>query len=184
MRRKIQKRAKSPKKPEIRLDSPPRKKRGRPGIRPSLVVGRANNYALQLEQVWEELEAPLMNAQSANDVIAAFATEAEFLQRHFVPMFAETILELIREPRFPKRAAARIRFLGDSLGGAAEGLRPRRSRDICSVERNKVVHRIMRREFYVECSCGYKGPALNDGCRKCGARVTGTFAGVQWGLFP
>jgi YD repeat-containing protein len=50
------------------------------------------------------------------------------------------------------------------------------SRDICAKglaeEKAKSPHKILRKEFYVECSCGFKGPALNDACRKCGAQIS------------
>jgi hypothetical protein len=32
----------------------------------------------------------------------------------------------------------------------------------------KLKHVIVRREYYIECSCGYKGPALDGACRDCG----------------
>ena len=54
---------------------------------------------------------------------------------------------------------AQIQFLGDSLEAQGK-VTPRRSCEICASERNKVKHVIVRKEYYIECSCGYKGPAL------------------------
>jgi hypothetical protein len=52
----------------------------------------------------------------------------------------------------------------------------RTSRDICAKglaeEKAKSPNKILRREFYVECSCGFKGPALNNACRKCRAQIS------------
>jgi len=78
------------------------------------------------------------------------------------------ILKVLRDPDFPKRdREARINFLADSL--AARGaVTPRTSRDICARERAKdrarQRHRIMRREFYIECSCGCQGPTYKGRC--------------------
>jgi hypothetical protein len=47
---------------------------------------------------------------------------------------------------------------------------PRRSREICAEERAKIRHVIVRREYYIECSCGYEGPARDGACRNCGTR--------------
>jgi len=56
---------------------------------------------------------------------------------------------------------------------------PRTSRDICgearAQERAKSPHKIIRKESYVECSCGYQGPALNGAGRKCGAEIPLSF---------
>ena len=90
------------------------------------------------------------------------------------------ILRSLRDPKFPKkRRQQQINFLADSM--AAWGtLSPRRSRDVCEQERRKenqerMGHHIIRREFYVECSCGYQGPAINNACRSCGAKIPDLF---------
>jgi hypothetical protein len=60
-----------------------------------------------------------------------------------------------------------MNFLADSL--AARGVRSaRRSRDICDQERKKKVNYIIRQDYYIECTCRYKGPALHGKCPKCG----------------
>jgi hypothetical protein len=83
-------------------------------------------------------------------------------------------------PRFPQLSqfttetiqVARINFLADSLAALGVVV-PRRSRDICAAERAKAKreHHVIRYEFYVECSCGYKGPSKDHACRRCGAKI-------------
>jgi hypothetical protein len=134
------------------------------------IKGRSDNYRGVLHNVWERLSPALLEAKTENDVINAFEVAQpggnEFLFQ------APLILRLINDPMFPQRRQARINFLADSL--ASLGLvSPRRSRDICTAERARVkrTHHIIRYEFYVECSCGYKGHSKNHACRKCGASI-------------
>ncbi len=149
-------------------------KRGRHRMLPQdTVTGRASNYEQQLNEVWETLERPLLNSKTSHEVTEAFKKFAEFCAGDFVPRLSSDILLLLNDPDFPQRALPRTRFLARSLGGRPT-LSFRRSRDICEEvdreEKRKSPHRILRREFYIECSCGYRGPALDDGCRKCGAQ--------------
>jgi hypothetical protein len=84
------------------------------------------------------------------------------------------ILSVLREKTFPKTMPAQLDYVADSIAGLGL-VRPRSSRDICGRERAKQrlksPHRIIRKEFYIECTCGYKGPALDNACRKCKAEV-------------
>lgn len=147
--------------------------RGRPyKIRASEVTGRAYNYQLIFSQTWDVLGEHLLRATTEEEVRQAFeptAYESEFAG------IASLVLTVLHDPAFPKRdKEARINFLADSL--AARGVvTPRTSRDICGEararERAKSPHKILRKEFYVECSCGYKGPARDNACRKCGAEI-------------
>ncbi len=153
-----------------------RPRRGRPQkIRRKEVYGRAENYRGILGQVWPRLCGPLMTSHTSQEVILAFEGYAQPYPREFVPRLAEDILAVIREPKFPKRPEPQINFLADSLAGRPN-VEPRTSRDICAKERAKEraksPYRIIRKEFYIECSCGYKGPALNNACRKCGAQIS------------
>ena len=165
-------------KPEKTLDTFSEKRaRGRPyKIRSSEVTGRAYNYRLIFSQTWELLTENLMRAKTEEDVVQAFeptAYKGEF--EHI----AQLILTVLKDPLFPKKSKqARINFLADSL--AARGVvTPRTSRDICGKararEQAKSQFKIVRKEFYVECSCGYKGPARNNACRKCGAEIPLSF---------
>jgi hypothetical protein len=175
------------KKPDRKLQnpvdrSPEKRGRGRPyKIRASEVSGRAYNYRLIFNQTWDVLGEQLLKAKTEGEVLQAFERTA--YKNEFAAL-ASLILEVLRDPDFPKRdKEARINFLADSL--AARGVvTPRTSRDICARkrarERHKSTHRILRHEFYIECSCGYKGPARDNACRKCGAEsdfLPGTLMG-------
>lgn len=84
------------------------------------------------------------------------------------------ILEVVNGRSFPKTPEAQFDFLADSIAGLGQP-RPRTSREICAAERAKSgpksQYEILRYEYYVECSCGYKGPALDNACRKCKASI-------------
>lgn len=154
-------------KPKQGLDSYlPKKRRGRPGIPPSWVRGTADNDQLRLSQIWDAIGEPLLQARTPQEVTAAFQGAPEGLRSNFVPILAELILKVLDDPLFPKTREAQIKFLADSLG--ARGQRSlRRSRDICAAERKKVVNWIVRRDYYIQCSCGFEGPAFRGACPKC-----------------
>jgi len=152
-----------------RLEKPSEKReRGRPRhIDPRIVVGSADTYRIQFAQHWPKLGSRLMAAQSPEEVARAVRQEAVGISTALEP-FSELILKILKNPKFPRaRSTSQVHFLADSLGG--QGLvTPRRSREICAEERAKKKYVIVRREFYIECSCGYKGPALDGRCRDCG----------------
>jgi len=154
-----------------------KRRRGRPPkVRASEVIGRAENYRMMLARVWARLRGPLLAAENKiEDVIRAFENYAQSCAQDFVPRLAADILEVVHEPKFPKRAVPQVNFLADSLAGRPN-VEPRTSRDICAKERAKEhaksPHRILRKEFYIVCSCAYKGPAQNDACPKCGAQIS------------
>jgi hypothetical protein len=167
---------KMPEQLQKRLDAYLEKRgRGRPTkVERTTVTGRADNYREALGTVWLPLSGHLLGAKNEGEVVAAFEQHGQPYANNFVPRLAAEILAVIRESSFPQRAKAQIRFLADSIAGMPE-ISARRSRDICMEDRQreaaKSSHKILRKEFYVECSCGYKGPALNDACRKCGAAI-------------
>lgn len=150
--------------------------RGRPPkISASEVYGRAENWRGILDQVWERLWPLLTNAQSEAEVTKAFQDGARPYDRDFVPGLSGLALRVLRESTLPKRRKPLQRFLADSLAGVGV-VTPRRSRDICAQERAKKAEsakapHILRYEFYVECSCGYKGHSKNHACPKCGAKI-------------
>jgi len=153
-----------------------KRSRGRPTqVARSTVTGRAENYRGALEALWLKLNEPLLAAKDDDGVTEAFEKYGQPYANNFAPRFSGEILALIRDPLFPKRARAQVSFLAESLAGRPE-VSARRSRDICAKERQheraQSPHKILRKEFYVECSCGYKGPALNNACRKCGAGIS------------
>jgi hypothetical protein len=109
----------------------------------------------------------MLAARSAEEIAQAVRENAPDISVSLAP-FAELIFKIIRDPKFPgKRSAAQIHFLADSLGGQGM-IGPRRSREICAEERGTVRQVIMRQEYYIECTCGYQGPALDGACRGCG----------------
>jgi hypothetical protein len=157
------------------------RRRGRPGVRPSLVSGRAYNYGLILNQIWDDstnsrgeilrgVGDALLKAQTEDEVIRAFDPWPNY-QRDFARL-ARSLLEIRRDKDFPKTREPQIRFLADSLGGSGL-VSARRSRDICEQERarEKKATRILRYEWYIECSCRYKGKSRNHACPRCGAQI-------------
>jgi hypothetical protein len=122
------------------------------------VTGRAYDLRIQLQLVWPTLGGPLLAARTEEEVKAAFEEHGKSYAHHFVPERVSDIFTLIQHPRLPRRQKAQINFLADSLGGRPD-LSLRRSRDICEEERakqrRKSKHRIIRNEFYIECTCGY-----------------------------
>jgi hypothetical protein len=179
------KKRKRAKPPQIPLDTTIKKRRGRPGVRRTLITGRAYNYQLLLEQCWDDdkVGERLLTATTPEDVTQAFDEAPQHLKQNFVSGHSALILRIIRDKRYPAKRESRIRFIADSLAGEGH-LSPRRSRDICAEERARTVYKIMRREYYVECTCGYKGPALNDACKKCGAKISALPARIDWTLMP
>jgi len=150
--------------------------RGRPrNCRYSEILGRAANYRRIFTDIWYKLSGPLLAAGTEDEVTDAFRSFGEPYAHEFIPRLASDILKVMSEKKYPKKAKTQIKFLANSLAGRPN-VEPRTSRDICALglaeERAKSPHKILRKEFYVECSCGFKGPALNDACRKCGAQIS------------
>lgn len=146
--------------------------RGRPGVRRSEIRGRADNYRWIFDQVWDRLWPLLSNAHTMEEVKTAFQRGASPYNREF-ERFAQLALEILREKRFPKLRRAQVNFLADSMAGLGH-VSPRRSRDICDEEREKEkrAHHILRYEFYIECSCSYKGRSWDHACPNCGATIS------------
>jgi hypothetical protein len=148
-------------------------RRGRPPtIGGSEVYGRAESFRDNLAQVWDRLWPLLSNAHSEAEVTKAFQDGASPYDRYFVPGLSALTLQVLRESTLPKGPKPLQRFLADSLAGVGV-VTPRRSRDICAQERaeRKRAHHILRVEFFIVCSCGYKGHSKNHGCPKCGAGI-------------
>jgi len=156
--------------PEKKSSNQPAKKRGRGRPReidPQIVVGSADTYRIWFAQFWPKLGSRLLAAQSPEDIAAAVREEAPGISASLDPL-SELILKVKNDPKFPRaRSTSQIHFLADSLG-AQDYVTPRRSREICAKERAKKKYFIVRREYYIECECGYKGPALDGACRHCG----------------
>jgi len=173
-------------------------KRGRgrpPSIPASEIYGRAENYrqffwekrldkkskqfVRDRPHTWAEQILAATNEDELRKVLDAAPNYVQGQLAGSMPL----ILSILKERTFPKTTPAQLDYLADSLAGSGR-VSSRSSRDICGRERarqrQKSPHTILRKEFYVECSCGYKGPALDDACRKCGAEIP-LFQEILWG---
>lgn len=158
--------------PAISESALPKKRGPKPRVRPTEVLGRAEHFRGILSQVWDRLWPLLSKARTEDDVTKAFQESASPYDQNFVPTWSQLLLRILQEPTLPKRAKAMQRFIADSA--AAVGVvSARRSRDICAQERltRKRAHRILRYEFFIECSCGYQGQSINHACPNCGSEI-------------
>jgi hypothetical protein len=146
----------------------PKKNRGRQRkIDPQIVLGNADAFRAQFTNAWPILGERLLAATTSVELWEVVKSGNGIISNRDY-LFSESMFQIIHDAMFPRvRLKAQIRFLADSMGGCGF-VTARRSREICAEERAKVEHHILRREFYIECSCGYEGPALNGGCRQCG----------------
>jgi hypothetical protein len=145
--------------------------RGRPWkVRASEVAGRSLNFRGILESVWERIWPSLSQATNETELIGALQ-KANPYERELTPI-APLIFEVVKAPNFPKRQRPQINFLADSIA-ALGTVTPRRSRDICARERAREerAHHVLRFEFYIECSCRYKGHSKDHACPRCGAKI-------------
>ena len=169
---KMPKRRKPAPKQEKALDTLEGKRgRGRPArVRASEIAGRAYNYRLIFSQNWNSVGEPLLKAKTEGEVIQVFEKAGPYM-REFVPI-APLILKVLHDPEFPKRRETQINFLADSLAGYG-WISPRHSRNICERERAKEKHatHIIRYEFKIECSCGFKGFSRDHACPECKAKI-------------
>ena len=164
---------KNEKKPLDRFSENERKRGRPPKIIASWVRGRADNYRGILDTAWERVAPSLLKAKAREDVLKSFQDANVGGYALEFAISADLILQALRERKFPKRQrAAQINFIADSI--AAQGVVSlRSSRDICERERARIkrIHHIIRYEYWVECSCGYKGHSLNHTCPKCEAEI-------------
>jgi hypothetical protein len=171
---KLRKHKKDLKELKKELDSSPEKfPRGRPPmVRTNEIEGRARKFRYIFNQVWDGLWPPLSEAETPQDVERAFQEQASAYYNRSEIWSAPLVLRILNDPKFPKLRDARVNFFADSLAGLGD-ITPRYSRDICAKERakQKRAHRILRFEFYVECSCGFKGRSRDHGCRRCGTKI-------------
>lgn len=138
----------------------------------SWIVGRADNMRLILQQVWDRLWPVLSVAQTEQEVIEALKASAPY-PTAFTPIPPAFLLQVLRDKKFPRTSReSQINFLADSAAGDGQ-ITARSSRDVCDRERRKarLARHIIRYEFWIECSCGYKGRSQEHACPKCGARI-------------
>lgn len=146
--------------------------RGRPGVRASEIQGRGGHYQYIFNEVWDRLWPFLSGADSEEAVAKAFQEGAGPYTQNFMPGLYPLVLRVLKDPQFPVRREAQIKFMAESLAGLGS-ISPRRSRDICGAGRaeQKRAHHIIRYEFHIECSCSYKGRSRDHACPKCGAQI-------------
>jgi hypothetical protein len=173
---KVGKQKRAEKKSHLPLDRVLEKRRkGRPARIPaSWVRGRADNHREMLTPIWSQIWPALAKAESRQDVVNTLsrADVSPAYALEFVRL-ADAILHVVKDPKFPRRKeVAQINFLADSIAGYGT-FTPRSSRDICERERARIekMHRILSYEYYVRCSCGYKGPSRNHACPRCEAEI-------------
>lgn len=145
--------------------------RGRPvKVVASSVRGRADNYRVWFERIWDEIEGPLLAAHTESEVVNAIRLAAPGNEE--AVRVAPLVLKVLKDPNFPTRRGARIRFLADSIAGLG-WVTLRSSRDICARERKADAkrHQILRYEYWIECSCGYEGHSVGHACPRCHAEI-------------
>lgn len=148
----------------------PKRRGPKPRANPVWLRGRADNWRNVLQHVWPKLWPALESANTEAEVVEALELAVPY-KDYFVSHPA-LILRILKHPKFPKTERGRINFLADSAAGFGE-VSPRRSRDICAAERAKARKKgqILRWEYYIECSCGYKGHSLGHACPLCEAAI-------------
>ena len=144
--------------------------RGRPGVRKSEIQGRAYDFGLTLQHHWDALAEPFLKAESEEEFKRLMENAPPYVKTKFKPSLFPLVVKARKDLKFPKTPEKQKVFFAESLAGHGR-ISPRRSRDICAEEGKKPRHRIIRQEFYIECTCGYKGPALNRACRRCGTKA-------------
>ncbi len=158
---------------------PTRKWPGRkPRVVPFNVAAQAKRLAFLLKECKEEIDWDrLLGAKTEEDVRSAF--QRVTMESLLLLARPDLVLGWLREGKFPRqRREFLIRHLADSLAG--EGLVSfRRSRDLAARQRQKEKKRghITRVEFYVECTCGFKGVSRERACRRCGAPIDRSLVG-------
>jgi len=154
------------------LDTTSQKRgRGRPWtVRASEIAGRASSFQIMFENVWSRIRTELSQPTGEGEVLAALQ-KANPYDRELTP-WASLIFEVVSAYNFPKTERAQIKFLADSIAALGK-VTPRRSRDICAGERlkRKQANHIIRYEFYIECSCRYRGHSKDHACPKCRAKI-------------
>lgn len=150
-------------------------KRGRkPKVRVSELYNRAYDLRLIFQSNlsklnWKELVAARTEKDLEQALNNAFDRAKEILLCK-----PGLLLSVLCDRQFPQKDRdAQEQFIADSLAALGQ-VSIRRSRDIVQRDRSarKKRGKILRREFYIECSCKYEGPAYKDACPQCGAEVS------------
>ncbi len=147
-----------------------KRRRGRPGVKKSEVQNRADDYRLTLEQNWDVLATPFLKAQSEEELKRLLDEAPYHVRNMFAPIRFQLVQKTRTDPKFPRKTEKQKTFFADSLAALGR-VSPRRSRDICAEGRKKKRYTIIRQDYYIECTCGYEGPAKHGSCPGCGARA-------------
>jgi hypothetical protein len=139
-------------------------------IHPENVVRAANDLFKLLEFCKNQIDWGKLQIAKTEEAAALAFERVAPPYRERLNLWVAAIPEWALEGKFPKTNLERkMHHLADSI--AAEGfLSPRRCRDVCLEERKRQeqLGMILRREFYIECTCSYRGPAKGGGCPQCG----------------
>jgi hypothetical protein len=118
---------------------------------------------------------PARKPSKRSTLTLTLRTQTVKFGRKGISPVAGDIFAVLREKKFPRKPRAQVKILANSLTGRPN-VEARTSRDICAIGlaegKARSPHKIPRKEFYVECSCGFKGLALDNACRKCGAEIS------------
>ena len=162
------------KRPESPLTQVKKKGGRKSQVRVSEICKRAYDFKLLLELDRARTDWALMLRADSDEDLAWALKDVRERARERLFLKTELLLAALKDKQFPKQdREAQEQFIADSL--AAEGrVSIRRSRDIVQRERSAVKKqgKILRREFYIQCSCGYEGPAFHDACARCRAPVS------------
>jgi hypothetical protein len=141
-------------------------------IHPEHVLRAANDLLKILEVCKSQIDWDKLEIAKTEEEAGSALERVPPPYRERLNLRLAAIPEWALEGKFPKTNLERkMRHLADSV--AAEGfLTPRRCRDVCLEERKRQekIGMIFRREFYIECTCGYRGPAKGGGCPECGTK--------------
>ena len=144
----------------------------KPKVNRSELVRRAYDFEMVFKLAGNKIDwVKLLAAESVEDVEKAFDLMDEIYRGKFLYK-PDLLLNCVRDKKFPKQDRnAQELFIAESLAGEGR-VTIRRSRDICQEDRaeRKRQGTIICREFYIECTCGYRGPAARGGCPNCGTK--------------
>ena len=166
----------------------------KPGRKPILppqwsMAARADHLLRLLSDAGDRLDwDSLLRAKTVHDVRKAFGSEEwSHEMRELWKHTADGLLFLdwLKEGKFPRfERRAQMRHLAESIAAPSYGYRGkislRRSRDLCWKEREHGT--IIRVEYYIECSCRYKGPAKDQKCPRCGAKISEQYPRLHQGV--
>ena len=140
----------------------------------SELCNRAYDIKLNLELSRKNVSLEKLLAANSDAELATALGGMHDRMREILLCKPNLLFHALHDKKFPRNnREAQEQFIADSLAALGQ-VSIRRSRDIVQGARaaEKKKGKIIRREFYIECSCGYEGPAYHDACPDCGANVS------------